>query len=364
MRKVLLAGMKDVTGAATIAGSNGGGTGATSNGGPVKEDIELEHYKVAVTVLNDQCSTLKERLASTDNTIERLRQDTANLENSLRQLQSEYEECRANNHYLENEWAVYRDLYNDLRNGVSSMGGSTGQHILTQINDKAADKMDKMNHLHSKQSNASISQNNSKAKSSSSVAHTTKTRTTISSNSAPAITTTTSSATTNSTANAKSTRDSPLLTQNEDEGSDQSDEGDGYENDDMFTNQFLELGEEISRTGTLGLSKPKAIVYERLTNPLNFTGSMKILFEKEALLSKREKVQRIKNQSQTHPFSKSTGTTIIYMFFSDCVYLWSSSLFVIIIKSSHLCIHCVKLYCVYLLLLSGLFFLSCTTRVS
>lgn len=79
---------------------------------------------------------------------------------------------------------------------------------------------------------------------------------------------------------------------------DESDEEDSA----SIIGQFQRLEQEITRNGTLTVStQPHKNIYDRLTNPSNFTGSMKNVFEND-LESKRKKIQLIKNSSK-----KDTG---------------------------------------------------------
>ena len=72
--------------------------------------------------------------------------------------------------------------------------------------------------------------------------------------------------------------------------------------------EFDLLGEEISRNGTLtNVSSSRAVVYDRLTNPSNFTGSMKNVFEQD-LERKRRKVQQLK-QDNVKKESRAAGAT-------------------------------------------------------
>lgn len=85
--------------------------------------------------------------------------------------------------------------------------------------------------------------------------------------------------------------------------------GDEDEDDDdsaSMIGQFDSLAEEIDNIGTLAgmdsLTKggdSKGVVFNRLTNPSNFTGSMKKVFEQDVVM-KRRKVKEIKSKEMRH----------------------------------------------------------------
>ena len=132
--------------------------------------------------------------------------------------------------FLEDERRLFQDMADELRAGVSSLGGNISNTILTQVVDKVNERRVGLNYI---------------------------------------------------------PEDS------------EEDEEDEY-NSETILGEFDMLADEIQRNGGVFADRtstlPRGVVYDRLTNPSNFTGSMKNVFEQD-LAKKREKVQHIKQQA-------------------------------------------------------------------
>jgi hypothetical protein len=133
--------------------------------------------------------------------------------------------------FLEDERRLFKDMVDELRAGVSSLGGNISNTILTQVVDKVNEKRVGLNTI-----------------------------------------------------------------------AEYSDEDDDDEyNSETILGEFDILADEIQRNGGVcfgdrSSTLPRGVVYDSLTNPSNFTGSMKNVFEQD-LAKKREKVQNIKQQA-------------------------------------------------------------------
>ena len=209
---------------------------ASPTAGKMKSSAEAS-YKMLLSVANEQSSLLRSRL-------ERESTRTGVLEGRINEvditcagLQRDLEEKDVHIKFLEDERTLFRDLADSLREGISTLGGETGHTILKQIKDRVGGAV----------------------------------------------------------------------------ASDESDD----ETESML-GEYSNLGDIISRTGnvtekkrnyspdrglsSLAISVPNLstgrgdIVYDRLTNPSNFTGSMKTAFGDE-LTEKREKIKMTKSSS-------------------------------------------------------------------
>ena len=190
-------------------------------------------YKMLLSVASEQSNLLRSRLErEAARTIE-LQGRIAEVDHTCSALQRDLDEREVHIKFLEDERALFRDLADSLRAGISTLGGETGHTILRQIKDRVAGAV----------------------------------------------------------------------------ASDESDD----ETESML-GEYSNLGDIITRTGnvtekkrnhssdrnlsslsaTLPIMGGRDVVYDRLTNPSNFTGSMKNAFGDD-LAGKREKVKQIKS---------------------------------------------------------------------
>lgn len=68
---------------------------------------------------------------------------------------------------------------------------------------------------------------------------------------------------------------------------DEDDEEDAYNTGNLY--DFSSLADEIQKTGDVAMSSAKAVVFDRLTNPSNFTGSQKNVFQQIVHVHSRKK---------------------------------------------------------------------------
>ena len=186
-------------------------------------------YRMLLSVASEQSNLLKSRLERESSRTNDLQSRISEVDHTCSTLQKEIEEKDVHIKFLEDERALFRDLADSLRAGISTLGGETGHTILKQINDRVGGGV----------------------------------------------------------------------------ASDESDD----ETESML-GEYSNLGDIITRTGnvtekkrstssdrnlcSLSSSAPSSVVYDRLTNPSNFTGSMKNAFG-EDLEEKRQKVKLIKS---------------------------------------------------------------------
>ena len=190
-------------------------------------------HRIRIAATTEQSSLLKSKLERESRRNVELQIQNSELSLSGQRLQQELEEKAVYVKFLEDERTLFRDVADRLRAGISVLGGSAGEVILSQIKD--------------------------------------------------------------------------------DEDDDEDCEG--------FRGEFTNLGEIITRTGSVTeriFSDPRLsatapggtasgsrdIVYDRLTNPSNFTGAMKNAFGDD-LAKKRQKVQQIKS---SHPPKRLNGS--------------------------------------------------------
>lgn len=218
-----------------------------------KDVHSADSYKMVIAILTDQANNLRDRMSKLEEANIRMKDISIEAEVILKKTQVDLQDKDITIQFLESERQLFRDMANDLRAGILQFGGSAGQLIISQIRDKSSE-MEK---------EAIVKNNGSIAK--------------------PA-------------RGPVEVEVDPSLPQPDDDS-------------ESIVNEFNELAEEINRTGTLGLTKHPAkgaVVYDRLTNPLNFTGSMKNVFEKD-LAVRRQKVQKIKSQTLNNPYPKNNG---------------------------------------------------------
>jgi hypothetical protein len=235
----------------------------------VKDAHSTDSYKMVVAILTDRCNNMQNQVQQLTSVNDTLKNDIDSLEHTLKHTQHELEESESMINFLESERQLFRDMVNDLRSGIMTFGGATGQLIINQVREKAMEKEREGAARHPQGFQRSLKLSINEANES--------------------------------------------FVANDDD-------------DESILTEFNELADEIARTGTLGSStKLKGVVYDRLTNPLNFTGSMKNVFEKD-LAVKRQKVQKIKNQIQPHPHQKlGNGTRFLQADLLTCLFIYRSS---------------------------------------
>lgn len=198
-------------------------------------------YRMLLSVASEQSNLLKSRLERESSRTNDLQSRISEVDHTCATLQKDIEEKDVHIKFLEDERALFRDLADSLRAGISTLGGETGHTILKQINDRVGGGV----------------------------------------------------------------------------ASDESDD----ETESML-GEYSNLGDIITRTGnvtekkrstssdknlcSLASSAPSSVVYDRLTNPSNFTGSMKNAFGDD-LEEKRQKVKLIKSGNGPTKGHASTG---------------------------------------------------------
>ena len=188
-------------------------------------DEYLNDYNRLVSISHEQVTALKNQLI-------REQQKNSSLLSTIDELELNDSHCKSmvedkdiQIKLLEDERRLFKDMVDELRAGVSSLGGNISNTILTQVVDKVNEKRVGLNTI-----------------------------------------------------------------------AEYSDEDDDDEyNSETILGEFDMLADEIQRNGGVS-SMSRGVVYDRLTNPSNFTGSMKNVFEQD-LAKKREKVQNIKQQA-------------------------------------------------------------------
>jgi hypothetical protein len=223
-----------------------------------KATKSAEAYKMLVTVTTEQCNNLKMHLMKKEQQNNDLTHKVIELEEARVQIQRELEERLNFIKFLEGERQLFREMADDLRAGMKSMGGSLGQSIVRQVREKALEKGNAI------------------------------------------------------TVHGQGMISHSLLLQ---EACEEEGDGTQYDDDDdddteSVLHEFENLANEINRTGAVMASTDKAAnkhVYDRLTNPTNYTGHMKNVFEKD-LEKKRQRVQIIKRQERVPKKDALSGT--------------------------------------------------------
>jgi hypothetical protein len=226
----------------------------------------IEHdtsRKVLLAAATEQCGLLKGRLEREGSRNRELQVKIADLSNRNLLLEDELKEKCVNIKFFEDESNLFRDMANKLRAGVLTLGGNVGGVILDQV--KGGRKL---------------------------------------SSKVPSLT---------PPDKAEARRSSWEISDDDD-----------MDDDENVRGEFNHLADVISRTGSLSgngkstgihsesgspvvtahksLSRPvsgnytasRDVVYERLTNPSNYTGAMKSAFGQD-LVKKRQLVQMMKN---------------------------------------------------------------------
>ena len=280
-----------------------------------------DSYKMMIAILTTQSNEYKSQIQSLTNDNTLMKTNIYNLDMNLKQILQQLHDSECMIGYLENERTVFRDMLSDLKSGIVTFGGVAGQNIINQIRENAMEREKEgiARHLSGPLRSFKTSADN----------NTTDVATTTNTN---------GSATT-----AGGGGGGAGMTVGFDSDVMGGGEGGGPDDDsESVIAEFNDLAEEIQRTGGLaslsslafsttsagGGGKPKGVVYDRLTNPLNFTGSMKNVFEKDVAV-KRQKVQRIKNQIQVpvphnpgRVASIGTGSIyVIYMLYICYIYM-------------------------------------------
>ena len=232
-----------------------------------KDTSSIDNYNMVIAILNDKCSYLKNQLSRVIELNETLKRDINDVNIISKQTLQELAESKSLIEFLENERQLFREMANDFKVGILSFGGAAGQSIINQIRQKSLEK----------EKDSSIRNPRLILKSSSSKL---------------------------------------------DADIDMNSEIGGVPDDDSESvmNEFNDLADEISRTGTLcsAHTKSKGVVYDRLTNPNNYTGAMKNIFSNDVSL-KKARVQQLKgNQSGVPgPHTKCFNCKLYNCFLSE-----------------------------------------------
>ena len=256
--------------------------GMMSYHGRSNYSIEVDaSHKLLLAAASEQCELLKERLKREDQRIRDLQGRNSELSHRNMVAREELKEKSVTINFLEDESKLFRDMANNLRAGILTLGGAAGVVILDQVK------------------NGSKLQNNTKVK---------------------------------STSDKKNLRHSGL---------DSDDDDDEVVEDEKILGEFINLANVISRTGSavdkkvcvdtlIEITSPRSAlkspvrkqsqsgsfistnrdVLNRLTDPSGFTGAMKNAFGAD-LLRKRQIVQLIKqgaSQTQTSPIAFSSNS--------------------------------------------------------
>lgn len=213
---------------------------------------------MVIAILNDKCSYLKNQVTRAMESNEILRRDLNELNISSKQSFQELAESKSLIEFLENERQLFREMANDFKAGILSFGGPSGQSIINQIREKSLEKEKECA--------------------------------------------------------ARNPRVFKAASSKMDDNVDLNSEINGIDDDsESVMNEFNDLAEEINRTGTLSSqTKSKGVVYDRLTNPSNYTGAMKNIFSNDVSL-KKARVQQLKG-SQSLPHGKSFNCKLYFYF--------------------------------------------------
>ena len=257
--------------------------GMMSYHGRSNYSIEVDaSHKLLLAAASEQCELLKERLKREDQRIRDLQGRNSELSHRNMVAREELKEKSVTINFLEDESKLFRDMANNLRAGILTLGGAAGVVILDQVK------------------NGSKLKNDTEVKSMS---------------------------------DKKNARHNGL-------DSDDDDDDDLVE-DEKILGEFINLANVISRTGSavdkkvsvdpvIEITSPRGSlkspvrkqsqtgsfistnrdVLNRLTDPSGFTGAMKSAFGAD-LLRKRQIVQLIKqgaSQNQTSPVAPSSNS--------------------------------------------------------
>jgi DNA repair exonuclease SbcCD ATPase subunit len=260
--------------APAIAEQGGGGANSAS-----AVNNTLQSYKMLLAVSAEQCSNLKAQLHRDEQIVEELRRTVEESGQLVHQLNQELEERNTTIAFLEEERHLFRNLSDDYKAIILAMGGSIGESIVKQLKEKTIEKAPQ-SHLSFSSRNTANSGFNDRSSSSGT-----------------------------NTVNSGIYRASIFL---------QDDESDDGDDTASVIDAYSIIAEEISRTGRVNQestnpyananANAKGVVYDRLTNPSNFTGSMKHLFEQD-LAVKRQKVQKSKKEHSVN-VQMSTGVKV------------------------------------------------------
>ena len=217
----------------------------------LSKDSSIDSYKMVIAILNDKTSYLKNQLSILNDANDTFKLQLTESNIISKQYRLEIEESKSLIEFLENERHLFREMANDYKSGILSFGGSAGQSIIKQIQERAMEKEKEC-------------------------------------------------ALRNPQGFKKSSKFEDLDLASVD--------NDGPDDDtESVMNEFNDIAEEINRTGNLTVynGKGKGVVYDRLTNPINYTGAMKNIFNND-LLSKKARVQKIKSQVNV-PHNKNSS---------------------------------------------------------
>ena len=243
-----------------------------------------------IAILTTQSNEYKSQIQSLTNDNTLMKTNIYHLDMNLKQTLQQLHDSECMIEYLENERTVFRDMLADLKSGIITFGGVAGQNIINQIRDNAMEREKEgiARHLSGPLRSFKTATDNNNAE----------------------LTTNTTTSTTIGNATTGGGGGMTVGFDNDTMGGGGGGVGGPDDDSESVIAEFNDLAEEIQRTGGLASlsslsfsttggvgGKSKGVVYDRLTNPLNFTGSMKNVFEKDVAV-KRQKVQRIKNQIQ------------------------------------------------------------------
>lgn len=280
-------------GGGVMAGIGGDIHANMSTPGSASKEVSKENYeqvKMLLVVASEQNRFLKEQLSKDEGKVKEQADQVMDMSAQVNSLTRDIEDKNVHIKFLEEECRMFRDLSEDLKLEIKSLGGENGDKIIKRVvNYNAAQNTTTVTITtggRSIHAGALIGKGAEGEADESSSAHNLHT--------------------------SSSGKLSPI---SEDFGA----------TTESILGDFSQLAEEINRTGSIqnsgnGASSSHirqsnissaatpAVVYDRLTNPTNFTGAMKKVFEQD-LPKKREKVQALKGQ--LHGESSSGASTLV-----------------------------------------------------
>ena len=250
--------------------------------GETNSDVNsmLNSYKMVAFVHQEQSKLLKSRLESEISRNQILQTRISDVDTTCMQLKRDVDEKDIHIRFLEEERQLFKDIADKLRLGLNTIGGNAGQTILKQVK-------------------------------------------------TPPIT---SRGGSNSDMVEKPKTIKVKMDLDSDDYGDENDEEDDDPETESVIGQYEQLGSLILQTGNIIPKNPtstligatnsnaggyytttdrQSIVYDRLTNPSNFTGAMKNVFEQD-LAEKRQKVKLIKS-GQNNKKDKDSNPTFMFL---------------------------------------------------
>jgi hypothetical protein len=270
----------------------GGHHGNAAGNDDTVQGNQMQAIKMLLAVSTEQCNSLKLQLQREEQTNADLRRRVEEIDHMYQHLNRELDARNSTISFLEEERHLFRNLSEDYKAIILAMGGSIGESIVKQLKEKTIEKAPIAHIAQSVSTLSANSNNNGEAKSSGN------------NGGGPSGS---GGGGNNTNNNGMLYRASIFLQEDESDDDDSASVVDAYSM----------IAEEINRTGRIvtdtnsgasgGASgnANKGVVYGRLANPSNFTGSVKHLFEQD-LAGKRQKVQKIKKE---HSVNIGGGTT-------------------------------------------------------